>query len=64
MTLLFDRFVVDKTHRILIFDHSFDELPFSKTLCREGGREKHGTMGRKGLVQHGAWGGDENDSCL
>lgn len=38
MTLLCNRFVVDKTHRILIFSHSFDELAFSQSPC--GGKEK------------------------
>lgn len=33
ITLLFDWFVVDKTHCILIFNHPFDELSFSKSLC-------------------------------
>lgn len=47
-TLLFEWFVVDKTHCILIFNHSFDELSFSKSLC-DGGKESTGdvTMGRK-----------------
>lgn len=40
ITLLFEWFVVDKTHCILIFNHSFDELSFSKSLC-EGGKRKH-----------------------
>lgn len=26
---------MDKTHRVLIFDHSFDELSFSQSLCEE-----------------------------
>lgn len=33
ITLLFESFVVDKTHCILIFNHSLDELSFSKSLC-------------------------------
>lgn len=28
---------MDKTHRVLIFDHSFDELSFSQSLCEEDG---------------------------
>lgn len=48
ITLLFEWFVVDKTHCILILNHSFDELSFSKSLCK-GGKESTGdvTMGRK-----------------
>lgn len=33
--LLFDRFIVDKTHCILVFDDSFDELSLSQSLCKE-----------------------------
>lgn len=36
-TSLFDGFIVDKTHGVLVFNHSFDELSFSQSLCREGG---------------------------
>lgn len=39
-SLLFDRFIVDKTHCILVFDHSFDELSFSQSLYEEGGERK------------------------
>lgn len=46
-SLLFDRFIVDKTHCILVFDHSFDELSFSQSLYEEGGGERDVTVGRK-----------------
>lgn len=32
-SLLFDWLIVDKTHCILIFNHSFDELSLSQSLC-------------------------------
>ena len=31
--LLLDWFVVDKTHCILIFNHSLDELALGQSLC-------------------------------
>lgn len=34
MTLLFEWFIMDKTHCIFIFNHPFDELSFSQSLCK------------------------------
>lgn len=36
MTLLFNWLVVDKTHCIIIFNHSLDELSFGQSLCEAG----------------------------
>lgn len=36
---MFDRFIVDKTHGVLVFNHSFDELAFCQSLCRGEERE-------------------------
>lgn len=50
-TSLFDRFIVDKTHRVLIFNHSFDELSFSQSLCEEDGGEGAGGGGSTGVTK-------------
>lgn len=62
MTLLFEWFIVDKTHCILIFSHSFDELSFSQSLY--AGKKKQQEMlqweenGKHDITQ-GVWGEDE-----
>lgn len=49
---MFDRFIVDKTHGVLVFNHSFDELSFSQSLCRIGKESSTGVNKETGCMMY------------